>query len=195
MQLMVEMNETEGATLIFSTHDPAVSRYAKRIVRMTRRPHRGGRERGMKTIAMAWRNLFRQKRRTLITLSALIIGLCGVVVFQGYIASLMRGFRDSTIRVRHRPSADRRSSAGYFEDGEFNPFAFQIKDAGTLIAGLQQEPGVQAAFPSTGFTAMAGMGEKSVTLLMKAYPAERMYFAPARGSVPPRPRIDSRWEP
>ncbi|HYW84898.1 MAG TPA: ABC transporter ATP-binding protein [Spirochaetia bacterium] len=34
MQLMVEMNETEGATLIFSTHDPAVSRYAKRIVRM-----------------------------------------------------------------------------------------------------------------------------------------------------------------
>ncbi|MGA2380063.1 MAG: ABC transporter ATP-binding protein [Spirochaetia bacterium] len=35
MQLMVEMNEIEGATLIFSTHDPAVSRYAKRIVRMT----------------------------------------------------------------------------------------------------------------------------------------------------------------
>jgi putative ABC transport system ATP-binding protein len=35
MQLMVEMNETEGATLIFSTHDPAVSGYAKRIVRMT----------------------------------------------------------------------------------------------------------------------------------------------------------------
>jgi len=34
MQLMVEMNESEGATLVFSTHDPAVSRYAKRIVRM-----------------------------------------------------------------------------------------------------------------------------------------------------------------
>jgi len=34
MQLMVEMNEKEGATLIFSTHDPTVSRYAKRIVKM-----------------------------------------------------------------------------------------------------------------------------------------------------------------
>jgi putative ABC transport system ATP-binding protein len=34
MELMVEMNESEGATLIFSTHDPTVSRYAKRIVRM-----------------------------------------------------------------------------------------------------------------------------------------------------------------
>jgi putative ABC transport system ATP-binding protein len=34
MQLMVEMNESEGATLVFSTHDPSVSRFAKRIVRM-----------------------------------------------------------------------------------------------------------------------------------------------------------------
>jgi putative ABC transport system ATP-binding protein len=34
MQLMVEMNESEGATLVFSTHDPAVSRYARRIVKM-----------------------------------------------------------------------------------------------------------------------------------------------------------------
>ena len=34
MQLMMEMNEAEGATLIFSTHDPSVSRYAGRIVRM-----------------------------------------------------------------------------------------------------------------------------------------------------------------
>jgi len=34
MQLMVEMNESEGATLIFSTHDAAVSRHARRIVTM-----------------------------------------------------------------------------------------------------------------------------------------------------------------
>jgi putative ABC transport system ATP-binding protein len=34
MGLMVEMNETAGSTLVFSTHDPAVSAYAKRIVRM-----------------------------------------------------------------------------------------------------------------------------------------------------------------
>jgi len=34
MELMVDMNETAGSTLIFSTHDPSVARYAKRIVRM-----------------------------------------------------------------------------------------------------------------------------------------------------------------
>ena len=34
MRLMVEMNEREGATLIFSTHDESVARHAGRIVRM-----------------------------------------------------------------------------------------------------------------------------------------------------------------
>jgi len=34
MQLMVEMNESEGATLIFSTHDSAVARHARRVVTM-----------------------------------------------------------------------------------------------------------------------------------------------------------------
>ena len=34
MALMVEMNETLGSTLIFSSHDPAVARHAKRIVKM-----------------------------------------------------------------------------------------------------------------------------------------------------------------
>jgi putative ABC transport system ATP-binding protein len=34
MDLMVEMNESFESTLIFSSHDPAVARYARRIVRL-----------------------------------------------------------------------------------------------------------------------------------------------------------------
>jgi len=138
----------------------------------------------MKTIVMAWRNLLRQKRRTLITLSALIVGLCGVVVFQGYITSLMRSFRDRTIHagIGHLQIA---RSSGYFEDGEFNPYAYALKDSEKLLAGLSEQPGVLAAFPSTGFTSIAGKGDKSVTLLVKAYPAERMFFAPTGGRVVP----------
>lgn len=138
----------------------------------------------MKTIAMAWRNLLRQKRRTLITLSALIVGLCGVVIFQGYVTSLMRSFRDGTIRagIGHLQIA---RSSGYFEDGEFNPYAYAMRDAEQLVSILARQPGVLAAFPSTGFTSIAGKGEKSVTLLVKAYPAERMFFTPAQGRARP----------
>ena len=141
----------------------------------------------MKTIIMALRNLLRQKRRTLVTLSALIIGLCGVVVFQGYISSLMRSFRDGTIRagVGHLQVA---ASPGYFADGEFNPFSYALRDADGLLAKLSGRPDVLAAFPSTGFTSIAGKGDKSVTLLVKGYPPERMYFDPARER--PRPPAD-----
>ena len=143
----------------------------------------------MKTFAMAWRNLLRQKRRTLITLSALIVGLCGVVVFQGYITSLTRSYRDRTIHagLGHLQIA---GSPGYFEDGEFNPYAYALKDPEKLLARINRQPGVLAAFPSMGFTSIAGKGEKSVTLLVKAYPAERMFFAPSRGIVlPPRRQV------
>jgi putative ABC transport system permease protein len=143
----------------------------------------------MRIILMAWRNIFRQKRRTLITLSALIIGLVGLVVFQGYIAQLMNGFRDSTIRagIGHLQiaGADR-----YFEDGEYNPYAYAMRDTDERIATLAKDPAVNAVFPSTGFTSIAGIGDKSATLLVKAYPAERMYFAPASGTgQPPEDRF------
>jgi putative ABC transport system permease protein len=144
----------------------------------------------MKTVIMAMRNLLRQKRRTLVTLSALIIGLCGVVVFQGYIASLMRSFRDSTIRagIGHLQIA---ASPGYFADGEFNPSPYPLKDADALLSRLSGSPDVLAAFPSTGFTSIAGKGEKSVTLLVKGYPPERMFFGPAAGRVaPPADRFE-----
>lgn len=139
----------------------------------------------MKTIVMAWRNLFRQKRRTLLTLSALVIGLCGVVVFQGYIGSMMRSFRSATIRsgIGHLQVA---ASSSYFQDGEFNPYAFALKDEQGVMASLRDDPRVLAVFPSTGFTAIAGMGEKTVTLLVKAYPAERMHFS-SIGRPPTQP--------
>ena len=139
----------------------------------------------MKLIGMAWRNLLRQKRRTLVTLSALIVGVCGVVVFQGYIVSLMTAFRDSTIRagIGHLQIAQ---DPRYFEDGEFNPYAYIGAGGDTLVASLSREKGVTAAFPSTGFTAIAGKGDKSVTLLVKGYPPQRMFFSPAggRGDAP-----------
>ncbi|HET6451934.1 MAG TPA: FtsX-like permease family protein [Spirochaetia bacterium] len=144
----------------------------------------------MKIVIMAWRNLLRQKRRTLITLSALIVGLCGVVVFQGYITSLMRNFRDSTIRsgIGHLQIAQ---APGYYQDGEFNPYAYALANADSLQAGLKAMPEVHAVFPSTGFTSIAGEGDKSVTLLVKGYPAERMYFSSSsRRETPPADRFE-----
>lgn len=124
---------------------------------------------------MAWRNLFRHKRRNLTALAALILGLAGLVVFQGYLSQTMRGYRDSTIRsgLGHLQLA---ASESYFADGEFNPYAYPLAGADKLARVLAADPRVESVFPSTGFTAIAGMGEKSTTLLVKAYPPEAGKF-------------------
>lgn len=136
----------------------------------------------MKDLMIAWRSILKHARRTAVTVSALVVGLAGMVVFQGFLGQMMQGFRDGTILsgVGHLQIA---ASPQYFIDGEFNPFAYGLKDAAGLAASLGKEPDVTAAFPSTGFVAVAGLGDQSATLLVKAYPSDRMYFAPSSGIV------------
>ena len=144
----------------------------------------------MKNIVMAARSILRHARRTIVTVSALVVGLAGLVVFQGFLGEMMKGFRDGMILsgIGHVQVA---ANPRYFVDGEFNPFPHGLKNAAELSALLGREPGVTAAFPSTGFVAVAGRGDQSASLLVKAYPADRMYFAPGSGIVsPPEDRFN-----
>ena len=136
----------------------------------------------MRNLMLAARNLLRHKRKTLMVLSALIIGMAGVVVFQGFLGEMMRIWRDNSILsgIGHLQVA---GSDGYFEDGTFNPYAYQFSKAPQVIARLQGEPGVKAVFPSTGLVAIVGFGDQSKTLLIRAFPAERMFFPPGKEVV------------
>ena len=138
----------------------------------------------MRNLVIAGRSILRQARRTIVTVSALVVGLMGLVVFQGFLGQMMQGFRDGTILpgAGHLQVAAR---SQYFVDGEFNPFSYGVHDSAGITTGLEKQPGVEAVFPSTGFVAVAGLGEQSATLLVKAYPPERMYFSPRSGMVTP----------
>jgi putative ABC transport system permease protein len=138
----------------------------------------------VRNLVIAWRSILRHARRTTVTVSALVVGLAGMVVFQGFLGQMMKGFRDGTILsgIGHLQIA---ASPRYFVDGEFNPFSYGLKDSAALVASLQKNPDVTAVFPSTGFVAVAGLGDQSATLLVKAYPADRMFFAPGSGTVTP----------
>jgi len=144
----------------------------------------------MKTLVMAWRSILRHARRTAVTVSALVVGLAGMVVFQGFLGQTMQGFRDGTILsgIGHLQVA---ASPRYFVDGEFAPYAYGMEDASALTASLRKLAGVTAVIPATGFVAVAGLGDQSATLLVKAYPVDRMYFARASGTVkPPSDQFD-----
>jgi putative ABC transport system permease protein len=129
----------------------------------------------MKILAMAFRNALRHRRRTLFTLLAMAIGLCCLTVFEGFIASQMHGFRESVIRqgIGHiQISVD----AKYFESGEYNPYDYLIPNPEETARKLRAIPGVKYVIPKAGFTAIASFGDKSLPLLVDAYPSDLSCF-------------------
>ena len=51
-------------------------------------------------IKLALRNIFRNRRRSAITLAVIVFGAVGLILFGGYKAVTFRGLRESTIRGR-----------------------------------------------------------------------------------------------
>ena len=136
----------------------------------------------MRNVLLAFRNLLRHTRKTLAVLLPLIIGLAGMVVFQGFLTEMTHAWRDQSI-MGGTGYLQIAGAAGYFDDGEFNPYDYSFPQSTQVAQQLARQPGVRAVFPSTGFVAMAGLGDESTSLLVKAYPPERMYFSPPRGVV------------
>ena len=54
----------------------------------------------MKTLKLAIYNVFRNKRRTLITLLSIIIASCAIIVFGGFMTFTFNGLRESTIKTQ-----------------------------------------------------------------------------------------------
>ena len=49
----------------------------------------------------AWRNVLRHRRRSLVTLLAVVSGVGGVVVFGGFVEANYTGLRESVIRSQY----------------------------------------------------------------------------------------------
>lgn len=91
----------------------------------------------MKTLALAWRNLRRNRRRSLTTLLAMIVGLVSILIFGGYRANIIYGMRTGFIQAYGHLQIQH---TDYFLDGGDNPTAYGIPDYQQLIAVLEADP-------------------------------------------------------
>lgn len=118
----------------------------------------------MNTLSLAWRNLLRNRRRSLMTLVAMVLGLIAVLLFGGYIRdinySLQTNFVTSTghLQLQHRD---------YARLGSGNPAAYGIERYERIIDVLRQDsvlaPMVVVVTPSLQFGAIAGNYAASVS--------------------------------
>ncbi len=91
----------------------------------------------MKTFSLALRNLLRNRRRSLTTLLAMIVGASAILVFGGYSRDITYGLqtgyvqRSGHLQIQHKD---------YFLYGSGNPTAYGIPDYAQVIAAIKADP-------------------------------------------------------
>lgn len=118
----------------------------------------------MKTLALAWRNLLRNRRRSLATLSAMMLGLVTVLLFGGYIKDLNYGLQTDFVQLSGHLQVQHRD---YHLLGSGNPGAYGVKQHERVLAALKNDPELApmlvVATPILQFGALAGNAAAGVT--------------------------------
>jgi putative ABC transport system permease protein len=89
------------------------------------------------TFSLAWRNLLRNRRRSLTTLLAMTIGLTAVLVFGGYRSNITYGIETGFIQNGGHLQIQYQH---YFAEGGDNPIAYGITDYQRIIDAVKQDP-------------------------------------------------------
>lgn len=77
----------------------------------------------MNTLILAWRNIFRNGRRSALTVLAIMVAAVSVILFGGFVRSIFLAIETQTVRQLGHLEVFR---TGYFEYGSGNPGAYGI---------------------------------------------------------------------
>ncbi|MGH9365866.1 MAG: ABC transporter permease [Thermoanaerobaculia bacterium] len=116
----------------------------------------------MNAVALAWRNLLRQRRRTALMGAVVAFGFAAFALAGGFMAQSFDGLKEGTIRsVGQLQVVDRRAVTG----AEERTLEFGLHAAGRARAIASADPAVSAVLPRIDFVGLASSGSKSVPYL------------------------------
>ncbi len=119
-------------------------------------------------LKVAWRNILRHRRRSLVTLLAVVSGVAGVVVFGGFVQASYEGLRESVIRSQYGHLQLYRE--GYQRHHRSDPAAYRLDPAQVegLSALIDADPRVLLAAPRLEFTGLLGNESQSQAAVVRA---------------------------
>src|SRR5579885_523755 len=104
-------------------------------------------------LQISFRNVFRNKRRTLLTLLVLTLGSTGLILVGGFFGGIHDSFREMFI---HSQSGHLQiGQKGYYDNGVAAPFKYLMKDAFKVETLIAQNPHVLYAVPQIKSGGMA----------------------------------------
>jgi putative ABC transport system permease protein len=121
-------------------------------------------------IKLALRNIFRNRRRSAITLAVIVFGAVGLILFGGYKAVTFRGLRESTIRGR--VGHLQLFGAGH-EQGSQKPLEHALADVEAIRARIERDPRVESTAAQITLMGLISNGDKSETFVATAVEPEK----------------------
>jgi len=114
-------------------------------------------------LMIAWRNIFRNKRRALLTLSILVLGCSGLVVVGGFFQNMIEGFGE--VFIHSQTGHIQINAKGYHLHGTRAPLDFLIENDKPIREILSENPRVSYAVPRLKLQGMASTGETGIAVL------------------------------
>lgn len=114
-------------------------------------------------LKLAFRNIFRQKMRTVLTLAAIGFGVAGLILSGGFVEDIFVQLREATIhsRLGHLQVA----RAGYATFGRRSPFQYAIADVEPLMESLKRRPHVVEVLPRLAFAGLLSNGRANFSVI------------------------------
>lgn len=91
----------------------------------------------MNTLALSWRNLLRNRRRSLTTLMAMAMGLIAVLLFGGYVKDLSYGLQTDFVQLSGHLQIQHKD---YFRLGSGNPAAYGVARYERIVRTVKEDP-------------------------------------------------------
>ena len=114
---------------------------------------------------LALRNIFRNRRRSAITLAVIVFGAVGLILFGGYKAITFRGLRESTIR---RIGHLQLFKAGYAKAESQKPLEYGLENADAIRKEIERDPRVRTTAAQITLMGLVSNGDKSETFIATA---------------------------
>src|SRR5258708_28819995 len=114
---------------------------------------------------LAFRNLFRNGRRSAITLLVIVFGAVGLILFGGYKTVPFRNLRESTIRGRlgHLQVYRR----GFSKAEGAKPLEYGLENPDAVRRVIERDPRVKMTAAQITLMGLISNGDKSETFLIK----------------------------
>lgn len=141
----------------------------------------------MNSLTLAWRNIARNRRRSLLTGGIVAFGFVSFTLSGGFVAQTFDGLRNNAIKngLGHLTFADPRT----FDKSEQTTLEFGIRNAGQVIESIQRDTEVATVMPRLEFFGLVSAGGRSVPFSGQGVDPE----AETRGSEIPKEVKTGSW--